>query len=32
MNPDNPISRLFEDVYGKSRRTRDEKLEAWVDV
>jgi hypothetical protein len=32
MNPKNPISELFEDVYGVSRSTPDENLEAWVDV
>lgn len=34
MDPDNHISRLFEDIYGKSRRTRLEKeeIEAGIDV
>lgn len=34
MNPDNHISRLFEEIYGKSRRTSLEKedMEAGIDV
>ncbi len=34
MQPDNHISRLFEDIYGKSRRTAEKRkqVEAGIDV